>query len=118
MRNAEELTGSRCFAGFNRSKTMNQVKQQYLEKNYDLSKTIVISNSDGGAGYDEGVFAEIAEGSERHEHFRDRYHVNKKIKERLNFAEKALVNTLQSNKHCDRPFGKSLCIKCKNSKIL
>ena len=88
-----ELTGTYCFAGFNRSKTMNQVKQ-YLEKNYDLSKTIVISNSDGGAGYSESVFTDITEGCKRHEHFRDRYHVNKKIKERLNFTEKALVNKL------------------------
>ncbi|WP_327795969.1 type I-E CRISPR-associated protein Cas6/Cse3/CasE, partial [Tetragenococcus koreensis] len=45
-----------------------------------------VSNSDGGSGYEKAVFDELALGCLRHEHFRDRYHVQRKIKERLYFA--------------------------------
>lgn len=58
----------------------------YLQATYDLTDTIVVSNSDGGSGYEEEVFAEICLGCKKHEHFRDIYHVQRKIKERLNFA--------------------------------
>ena len=92
--NRRQLTGTHCFAGFNRAETAKQMKL-YLENNYDLSNTTVLSNSDGGSGYGKSVFDELVDGCCRHEHFRDRYHVNKKIKERLNFLEGTLINKLQ-----------------------
>ena len=58
----------------------------YLQATYDLKETIVVSNSDGGSGYETDVFEELSLGCLRHEHFRDKYHVHQKIKERLNFA--------------------------------
>lgn len=61
---------------------------RYLQAHYDLSETIVISNSDGGSGYEKEVFDELCLGCSQHEHFRDRYHVHRKVKERLNFDPK------------------------------
>lgn len=61
---------------------------KWLEKEYDLRDTIVISNSDGGSGYEKDKFEEIIGRTQRHEHFRDAYHVNRKIKERLSFDKK------------------------------
>jgi len=61
---------------------------KWLEKEYDLRKTIVISNSDGGSGYERDKFDAIIGQTQRHEHFRDAYHVNRKIKERLHFDKK------------------------------
>ncbi len=90
------LKGTHYFASFSRTEAAGQMKN-YLENNYDLSKTIVISNSDGGSGYSQAVFDEIVDGSRRHEHFRDRYHVNKKVKERMNFVKKELVTKLQQS---------------------
>lgn len=58
----------------------------YLEHTYDLRETIVVSTSDGGSGYEKAVFDELSLGCLRHEHFRDPYHVNRKVKERLNFC--------------------------------
>ena len=34
------------------------------------------------------MFDKLAEGSQRHEHFRDRYHVNEKIRQRLGWVRK------------------------------
>lgn len=60
---------------------------RYLENHYDLRETIVFSNSDGGSGYEWEVFEALALGCLTHEHFRDSYHVNRKIKERLSLAK-------------------------------
>ena len=65
--------------------------REYLERYFDLSQCLVLSNSDGGSGYEAAVFADMVDGCKSHEHFRDRYHVNEKIKQRLNFADKDLV---------------------------
>lgn len=61
---------------------------KWIEKEYDLRDTIVISNSDGGSGYEREKFENIIGQTKRHEHFRDTYHVNRKIKERLGFDKK------------------------------
>ncbi|HFI0004798.1 TPA: ISLre2 family transposase, partial [Streptococcus suis] len=66
----------------------------YLQATYDLTETIVISNSDGGSGYEKEVFEELSLGCFRHEHFRDMYHVHRKIKERLNFVSSKLQGKL------------------------
>jgi len=69
--------------------------QMYLDIHYDLSKTLVISNSDGGPGYEKAAFDEII-GLDvlRHEHCRDRYHANRKVKERLGWADQMLVKEM------------------------
>lgn len=57
----------------------------WLEKTYDMRETIVLSNSDGGSGYGKDRFHQIVGQCQRHEHFRDTYHVNEKIKQRMHF---------------------------------
>ncbi|MGT2754707.1 ISLre2 family transposase [Streptococcus ovis] len=53
----------------------------YLYNHYDLTDTILITNSDGGSGYSPAVFRDIAKAMnvKQHEHFWDAYHVNKII---------------------------------------
>ena len=83
--NRRALKGRYCFASYNRKQAARQMKK-YMAGCYDLGKCLVLSNSDGGSGYGKEIFDEIAEGCMKHEHFRDRYHVNQKIKKRLSFA--------------------------------
>ena len=88
-----KLKGCRYFADVSHASAFEQA-QQYIDNHYDLGHTLVISNSDGGAGYGAGAFAELASGCQRHEHFLDRYHLNEKVKERLNFTPKRLQDRL------------------------
>ena len=81
------MTGFHVFAGFDRKHVL-ELLEAYLDNHYDLSRCTVLSNSDGGSGYTKDVFDELAEGSKRHEHFRDQYHVNEKIRQRLGFVKK------------------------------
>ena len=74
------------FVSSMRRRTAQKELTLYLQETYDLTDTIVISNSDGGSGYEPEVFEEICLGCKKHEHFRDIYHVQRKIKERLNFV--------------------------------
>ena len=81
------LTGLRVIAGFDRKHVL-ELLDAYLDNHYDLTQCTVLSNSDGGRGYTKDVFDELAAGSRRHEHFRDRYHVNEKIRQRLGWIRK------------------------------
>ena len=81
------MTGFHVFAGFDRKHVL-ELLEAYLDNHYDLSRCTVLSNSDGGSGYTKDVFDKLAEGSQRHEHFRDRYHVNEKIRQRLGWVRK------------------------------
>jgi len=65
-----------------------------LGNHYDLRNTIVLSNSDGGSGYEKEAFDELIGKALRHEHFRDKYHVNQKIKDRVGWAGKAMNHAL------------------------
>jgi Uncharacterised protein family (UPF0236) len=85
--NRTELINCHSVGSMNRKKAVKETLL-YIESTYDLSQTIVITNSDGGSGYEKEVFDEFAIGSLRHEHFRDIFHVHRKIKERLSFAKK------------------------------
>lgn len=85
------LLGVHCVASQD-YKAAEGMMREYLIHTYDLSSTLVLSNSDGGPGYGKEVFDRILGVVGRHEHFRDRYHVNKKCKERLNFAPRKLVD--------------------------
>jgi hypothetical protein len=69
---------------------------EYIESTYHLKNTVILSNSDGGSGYEKSVFDEFAFSALRHEHFRDQYHVNRKIKERLNFSKELQWEMIQA----------------------
>lgn len=58
---------------------------RWLEATYDIRETIVVSNSDGGSGFEKDKFEQIIGKCKKHEHFRDPYHVNEKINQRLSF---------------------------------
>ena len=81
------LTELRVIAGFDRKHVL-ELLDAYLENHYNLTQCTVLSNSDGGRGYTKDVFDELAAGSRHHEHFRDRYHVNEKIRQRLGWVRK------------------------------
>ncbi|TYZ23375.1 ISLre2 family transposase [Selenomonas ruminis] len=94
-KNRRELVGTHYIADFDHRKAVKAMTD-YLSMHYDLSKTIVMSNSDGGSGYTQSVFAEILGRTKRHEHFMDSYHVNKKIKDRIAWVGKELTNKLHN----------------------
>ena len=83
--NRSTMIHSHFVSHLNRQQAQKEL-MDYLQATYDLKETIVVSNSDGGSGYETDVFEELSLGCLRHEHFRDKYHVHQKIKERLNFA--------------------------------
>lgn len=87
-RKRPELKNSLMFESTESSRKAFERAGKWLEKEYDLRNTIVISNSDGGSGYERDKFDAIIGQTQRHEHFRDAYHVNRKIKERLSFDKK------------------------------
>ena len=82
------LINSRMFESTISSSEAFKRASLWLESIYDLRETIVISNSDGGSGYDKDKFYRIIGKCQRHEHFRDAYHVNEKIKQRMYFDKK------------------------------
>ena len=88
--NRTKLEGRYCFTGMNRQELVLRVKE-YLNNHYKLSELTILSNGDGGAGYQVSDFEQMTEGCKIHLHFRDRFHVNKKIRERLSFCDKRLV---------------------------
>lgn len=61
---------------------------RYLYETYDLTDTIVLSNSDGGPGYGVNAFEDCIGKCARHEHFRDKFHRNEKIRQRIGFDKK------------------------------
>ena len=83
------------FASMDHRKLVAQVTA-YLQNKYDLAHMVVVSNSDGGSGYGKDVFGSMVIGCKQHEHVLDRYHVNRKLKERLYFTEPALQNEIRN----------------------
>ena len=96
--NRTELVGLRCFASTSRKGVSAMVKS-YLHGHYDLSKTTVLSNGDGGSGYQFQDFERMVEGCLDHQHFRDCYHVHEKIRTRLSFCNKELVDHIIRELH-------------------
>lgn len=92
--NRRELVGTHYVADFSHEKAKDSILH-YLGSHYDLTNTVVLSNSDGGAGYTNGVFEEIPGRVARHEHFRDWYHVQRKCKERLPWVNREQRRKLQ-----------------------
>jgi len=82
------------FASMDHRKLVAQVTA-YLQHKYDLAHVVVVSNSDGGRGYGKDVFGSLVIGCQQHEHVLDRYHVNRKLKERLYFTEPALQDEIR-----------------------
>lgn len=80
-----ELIHSFMFESTESSQKAFERASKFIEKEYDLRETIVISNSDGGSGYEKDKFDLIIGACHRHEHFRDPFHVHRKIKDRLRF---------------------------------
>ena len=89
-----ELVGTHYVADFSHEKAKDSILH-YLGSHYDLTHTLVLSNSDGGAGYNCAVFEEILGNVGRHEHFRDWYHVQRKCKEHLAWGNRELRRKLQ-----------------------
>lgn len=85
------LIGSQVFESTVSSKEAFKRAGQWLEAMYDIRETIIVSNSDGGSGYEKDKFEQIIGKCKKHEHFRDPYHVNEKINQRLNFDKPMII---------------------------
>src|SRR5699024_7558522 len=96
-----ELKNPLMFESTDSSKKAFERAGKWIEKEYDLRDTVVISNSDGGSGYEEAKFEAVIGRNKRHEHFRDPYHVNRKIKERLSFDKKMASLMLEAVRDYD-----------------
>ena len=70
------------FVNESRKKAVNQIKS-YISTYYNVENTLILANSDGGSGYEEGVFRDIAGVCGSFEYFIDRYHVSRKLEERI-----------------------------------
>ena len=91
--NRTELTGSHYFEGLDRKALVRRVTH-FIQNHYDLANLTVLSNGDGGAGYQFSDFDDMVAGCKIHHHFRDLYHVNKKIRTRLSFCPREFVDTM------------------------
>ena len=96
--NRTELVGLHCFASTNKKELVAMVIS-YLHGNYDLSQITVLSNGDGGSGYQFQDFDRMVEGCQDHQHFRDCYHVHEKIRTRLSFCNRKLVDRIIRELH-------------------
>lgn len=85
------LRAPHYFSGVDRELVFEQA-QYFIENRYKLSNSIVVANSDGGAGYLNADFQSLVFGAKKFEYFLDKYHVNEKLKQRLSFAGKELQN--------------------------
>lgn len=92
-----ELINAKFFESTVSSHEAFRRASQWIEAYYDLKDTIIISNSDGGAGYSKAAFDQIIGKCKQHEHFRDQFHVNKKIKERLFLTRECSTRRLYEN---------------------
>lgn len=85
------LVGYHCFSGADRKQLFAVVKA-WLSNHYNLPEITVLSNGDGGAGYNFADFDDLVAGCKGHYHFRDRYHVNEKVRTRLSFCPGKFVD--------------------------
>ncbi|MBB5887884.1 ISLre2 family transposase [Lactovum miscens] len=90
-----ELRHSQEFIDLDREKAFEAL-ENYLGQTYDLRETVIVSNSDEGSGYQKRDFDSLCGEALCHEHFVDRYHVNKKIKERLKFVPELVKDFQQA----------------------
>ncbi|HEY0222354.1 MAG TPA: UPF0236 family protein [Lactovum miscens] len=90
-----ELRHYQEFIDLDREKAFEAL-ENYLDQIYDLCETLIVSNSDEGSGYQKSDFDSLCGEAFCHEHFVDRYHVNKKIKERLKFVPELVKDFQQA----------------------
>lgn len=79
------------FGTFGTSQDLFKMISDYLEDHYDLRDTVIIANSDGGAGYESIKFESILGRYNRYEYCLDAYHIMRQITGKLGFNR-----TLQS----------------------
>ncbi len=87
------LVKARLFADTDKKALRDRVTN-YVDNHYHLCNLTIISNGDGGPGYDEKGFWWMCWGCREHIHVRDDFHVNKKIRERLSFCPKEFVDEM------------------------
>lgn len=87
------LVHARFFADIDK-KALRERVEKYLDNHFHLGKLTVLSNGDGGFGYDEESFHLMCWASHEHKHVRDDFHVNKKIRVRLSFCPKKFVDSM------------------------
>ncbi|MCF1620890.1 UPF0236 family protein, partial [Tetragenococcus koreensis] len=63
-----EMIAPHFVSHLNRQQAQKEI-MNYIQAHYDLTNTVVVSNSDGGSGYEKAVFDELSLGCLRHEHF-------------------------------------------------
>lgn len=63
------------FGTFGTSQDLFKIISDYLEDHYDLRDTVIIANSDGGAGYESIKFESILGRYNRYEYCLDAYHI-------------------------------------------
>lgn len=80
------------FVGLGHRKTLNRL-ENYLYRTYNLKNTIIVTNADGGKGYTQATFKSLLPSVKRHEHFLDRYHISKKLEQRVFVPE--LIDVFQ-----------------------
>ncbi|MFL2123265.1 ISLre2 family transposase, partial [Marinilactibacillus psychrotolerans] len=95
------LVNSMMFESAESSQKAFKRASGWIEATYDLRNTVIISNSDGGSGYEKDKFDLIIGKCARHEHFRDAYHVNQKIKQRLSFDKEMSYQMISAVREWD-----------------
>ena len=85
-------------SGLDREVVFSRMKA-YLDAHYDLAKTLIISGSDNGSGYEPdtfSVFAHSHRGQKQHVHILDVYHLNQKLKQRFSAMPVELKTKLRA----------------------
>jgi hypothetical protein len=71
--------------------------EAYLAQHYDLTRTLVLTSSDNGSGFEPDKFEDVLGITGEQHHVLDSYHLNRKLKERLAWLpSKALLNKLRN----------------------
>ncbi|MGT2787953.1 ISLre2 family transposase, partial [Streptococcus loxodontisalivarius] len=97
-----ELISPVEFSCFGTSKELFHQVSDYIQTHYDLRKTIVIANSDGGSGYEGNKFEEIIGRYRSFAYCLDAYHVMAYITGKLGFDKSLLKAVRASVKAYDR----------------
>lgn len=104
-KNRFALENKRTFIGENHYQVKRQL-HDYLYNQFEITEeTVLVTNSDHGSGYTPYVFEDLAKslGIKRHEHFWDRYHLNKLIDEYFTpFSEELRERAFQAISQHDK----------------
>ena len=80
-----ELINLVYFGCFGSSKDLFTQMSDYLQTHYDLRHTVIITNSDGGSGYEANKFEGILGRYKSFDYCLDSYHVMKYVTGKLGF---------------------------------